>query len=210
MEKNMKRKIGKAAVLATVFGSALQAGAVSFDGDFMLGRSWSENKVEKITTKYQANDYTLGAQVQPMGEYPVSVGLRATLSDFKKADFGENTETAYGWDITPEIKAWIPAEIVGTDIVLPYVKMGYTFEALSSVTFETKDDTGKKIETSGEFSGYHVNVGADVKITEMVGALVEYSYISKQQQLKNEETKIKADKTDISSQAFLMGARVSV
>ena len=206
----MNRRIGKAAVLATVFGSALQAGAVSFDGDFTLGRRWNENKIEKTTSTFQANDYSLGAHVQPMGEIPVSVGLRATLSDFNKDDFAKNTETAYGWDIAPEIKAWIPSELVGTDIILPYVKMGYNFAALSSISFESKDDTGKKVKTSGEFSGYQVNVGTDVKVTEMVGALVEYSYTSKKQQLKDEDTKIKADKTDLTSQAFLIGARVSV
>ncbi|NRA43936.1 MAG: outer membrane beta-barrel protein [Oligoflexales bacterium] len=205
----MNRKIGKAAVLATVFGSALQAGAVSFDGDFTLGRRWNENKVEKTTSGFQANDYSVGAHIQPMAEIRVAVGLRATLSDYNKNDFSSNTETAFGWDITPEVKAWVPAEIVGTDIVMPYVKMGYTFEALSSVTFEAKDDTGKKMKASGEFSGYQINVGTDVKVTEMVGALVEYSYNNKKQEIKDDQTKIKA-KTDITSQAFLIGARVSV
>lgn len=211
----MINKLGKAVAVASLLGAA-HAQAVSFDGDVTMGRRWTqfENKKDSdVKFGVQAQDFSMAGHVQPSSDAPVSVGLRANLVNLKNKDITNafavsKTETAYGWEVAPEVKVWMPSDMLGTELVSPYLKLSYTMDALSAYTTEVKAETGAKAKLKGKASGLQVNLGADVTVTENLGVLVEYSYTQKELQNKLDGEKL--DKMKYNSNAFLLGARVSV
>jgi len=221
MEYYMKSTLGKVALAAAAFGAAGAASAFTISGDAGVARSFKkfEPKVkgaDKVGMK--SFDYTLSAGVQPVDEIPVSVGLKAELITIGKKDasnmlgFQEKAKTAYGYQFSPEIKAWAPAELLGSvgDIVSPYAKVGYTFDALSNYRLEAKNEQGTTVKYDGEVNAYYIGIGTAVSVTENISALVDYTYSDGNVQFKNTTTKIKSKKDYLTTHSFMIGARISV
>lgn len=205
----------KSVVLGLALGlSAQQALAkLNLNVDASLGRRWMESKVDGAKEKSTSygNEYSLGAQYQIM-DLPVSAGGSLSLVDINNKDLergNTKVDTAYGVELGVAAKAWLPESVTQTDMVTPFVKLGYI--AYSNYQLESK--VGEtKATTEASLPGFQVKVGADVAVNEDVAAVVEYSYTSQTQKgkVKVDGRKFDTDKSKVKSQAFLVGAQIRV
>ena len=201
----------KSVVLLLALGfSAEQALAkINLNMDAAFGRRWTEAKVSGTpgkTTAY-ANEYLAGAQYQIM-DLPMSAGGSLGIVDYHNDDF--NADTAYGIELAATAKAWLPESITQTNLVTPFLKLGYI--AYSNYTVESKNDAGVKATVDSSAPGFQVKVGTDIAITEDIGAVVEYAYsnLTEKGTMKSGGRKSDIKKTDITAQAVLIGAQVRI
>ena len=215
MENYMKSTLTKVAVAAT-FLAASGAHAFTITGDVGVARSIKKLEYQERGTDakgLKSFDYSLSAHVQPMDEIPVSLGLRANLITLDHKDFenyGIKADTAYGYEFTPEMRVWAPAELLGSvgDIVSPYFKAGFALEALGHYKIELKDNQGNKAKATAKTQGIYAGLGTAITVTDNFSALVDYSYSNTSFQSKLEGKK--GDKNTMHSHTFMIGARVSV
>ena len=142
----------------------------------------------------------------------IIIAILSILGFYTFDGFQEKAKTAYGYQFSPEIKAWAPAELLGSvgDIVSPYAKVGYTFDALSNYRLEAKNEQGTTVKYDGEVNAYYIGIGTAVSVTENISALVDYTYSDGNVQFKNTTTKIKSKKDYLTTHSFMIGARISV
>ena len=228
MENYMKSTLTKVAVAAT-FLAASGAHAFTITGDVGVARSIKKFEFQekgKDNVGLKSLDYSLSAHVQPMDEIPLSLGLRANLitlghKDAKNLDEKivsraqgstsiDSVNTAYGFEFTPEMRVWAPAELLGSvgDVVSPYFKAGFSLEGLGNYKFEKKDNLGNKVKTTAKSQGVYAGIGAAVIVTDNISVLADYTYSNSSFRFKEDGKK--GDKNTMQSHSFMLGARVSV
>lgn len=221
----MTSTMTKAAVAAT-FLAATGAQALTITGDVGVARSIKKFEYQEkgiADAGLKSLDYSLSVHAQPMDDIPVSLGLRANLitlnhKDAKNIDENltgrknniDSVSTAYGFEFTPEVRAWAPADLLGSvgDVVSPYLKAGFALEGLGNYKFEKKDNQGKKIKSTAKTQGLYGGIGAAINVTESFSALIDYTYSNTS--FKYKEDGKRGDKNTMHSHSFMLGARVSV
>lgn len=212
-------------VLATslLAGTAFSEVMNAIDVDFMIGRRWAEMQESGI----QGNEYALSSHYKLM-DLPVAVGGLFSLLDLRNEDLegqGVTFDTAYGTELSFEVKAWLPKNITKSETFTPYAK----FAQVILSDYETKGErTGDPIvggnskmtsKTEGETTGYQFNLGANFKYNDKVNFLAEYSNASKSMKTKTRvsgtqtvagRSNTYSAKSSFDSRALLFGAQVQI
>ncbi|MCB9228543.1 MAG: outer membrane beta-barrel protein [Deltaproteobacteria bacterium] len=205
------KALSKAIIAAGLIGAS-SAQAYTISADATVGRSFLDLKGREAGAESKAMksmEYTVAGHVQPMEELPFSVGLRAGFTMQDKNDLKvlpeDKVESAAGWAISPEAIAWVPAELLGTvgEYATPYARAGFQLEALGARNYKINGT-----QRSAKTQGFNIGMGLNVKATENVSAILDYSYTQLSYQEKTEGQKL--DKSDLSSHTILVGAKFSV
>ena len=212
------KNLTRAAVAATILGST-GVQAYSFTASVGAARTVKNLQYKHKTTDgnnssgMKSMDFNVSGHVQPMEEMPFSVGLRFNLINLDKKDVAhesEKTRKALGWELTPEVKAWAPAELLGDvgELFSPYARAGFALEALGSYDMEFKSETGDKYKSTAKTQGFYVGLGTEVSVTENIATLVDYTYSNTTFQQKTGGKK--GDRNRLSSHAFMVGGSLKV
>lgn len=152
------------------------------DLDALVGRKWVDIDVHGV----QAMEYNLSLYT-PVAELPVAIGGGLRLIDISNSDMEalshlHDVNTAWGYEVAVELKAWLPESAVKLPFV-PYVK--YSHDIFSAYEFKGGSDD-LSYRSKAATSGYKVNIGTSWYYTRTVQLLAEYSIGT--ETLKNKAT----------------------
>lgn len=205
----MNYRLTKTAVAAT-FLAASGAHAFTVTGDVGVSRTVKNLEYQDRNSSkrgLKSIDYSLSTHIQPADELPVSFGIRANLITIDHKEYKSQyskAKSAYGYEFTPELRAWIPSKRVS-----PYIKAGFALESLGHYKFEFKSEDNNRTEKeTAKTQGLYGGLGAAFIINKNLSGLVDYTYSNTSFKVKSDV--YESDKDTMHSHSIMLGARVSV
>ena len=153
----------------TIGDVALAAKSIMVDST--AGRRWGEVDINGL----QSHELNLAGYYQ-IETLPVAAGMGFSLVNFTDRDFEtamglESVDTSWGYDLTVEIKAWLPKSTSNLTFT-PHIK--YSHDLLSDYVVKGENDA-QSLKSDIESSGYRVNVGATHEVSPTMSLVGELS-----------------------------------
>ena len=147
-----------------------------------FGRRWLEDKDGNGVQVPVEGRISAHKQIP---NFPISVGANFSFLNYRNEDIritdDTDTETAWGYEVSPEVMAWIPKHVLGTQMVRPYVRANFVMVSNSTMDGNfngTRAGMNEKqkgtFKQSGETTGTDYGFGAVFEMGDGINLLAEY------------------------------------